>query len=67
MRAEPVDLHDDAALAEHSSLTALAQRSPATEFVLTWNAVENDPMIRVNDVLGFEVVGLGTAWQKYLT
>jgi GNAT superfamily N-acetyltransferase len=49
-----------------ANLRALAERSPATEYVLTWNAIENDPMIRVNDMLGFEVVGLGTAWQKDL-
>jgi GNAT superfamily N-acetyltransferase len=46
---------------------ALAERSPATRRILTWNAVENDPMIRVNEAMGFELVGVATGWQKRLS
>jgi GNAT superfamily N-acetyltransferase len=49
-----------------ANLRALAERSPATGRVLTWNAVANEPMTRVNEVLGFELVGAGTVWQKQL-
>jgi len=49
-----------------ANLRALAERSPATKRVLTWNAVANEPMTRVNEILGFEVVGVSTVWQKQL-
>lgn len=45
----------------------ILERSPATGRILTWNAVENDPMIRVNESLGFELVGITTSWQKQLS
>jgi hypothetical protein len=37
----------------------VAERSPATKRMLTWNAVENDPMIRVKEAMGFELVHRG--------
>jgi GNAT superfamily N-acetyltransferase len=46
---------------------AVAKRSPGTKRILTWNAVETDAMIRVNEAMGFELVGLGTGWQKELS
>jgi GNAT superfamily N-acetyltransferase len=47
-----------------ANLRALAESSQATERVVTWNAAANEPMLRVNDVLGFELVGVSTVWQK---
>jgi GNAT superfamily N-acetyltransferase len=58
--------HRIGTLLKIATTRALAELSPATSRVLTWNAAENDPMIRVNEGLGFELVGLGTGWQKQL-
>jgi GNAT superfamily N-acetyltransferase len=49
-----------------ANLRAVAERSPLTVRVLTWNAATNEPMIRVNDMLGFELVGVATVWKKEL-
>ncbi|MHB8244859.1 MAG: GNAT family N-acetyltransferase [Acidimicrobiales bacterium] len=46
---------------------ALEEQSSTTRRVLTWNAVENVPMISVNEQMGYELVGIGTAWQKQLS
>ena len=35
-------------------------------FISTWNAAENEPMIRVNDALGARVNGQLVNWQKRL-
>ncbi len=50
-----------------ANLDVLAERAPAVRVVRTGNAAVNAPMIAVNDMMGFEVVGEGTFWQKHLT
>lgn len=44
---------------------ALMDSSP-TKRVETSNAVSNKPMIRVNEAMGFVLIGLGQSWQKRL-
>ncbi|MHB1988135.1 MAG: GNAT family N-acetyltransferase [Acidimicrobiales bacterium] len=53
-------------LVKIANLQQLAEHSPATRRVLTWNAATNEPMLRVNQLLGFELVGTGTTWRKVL-
>jgi hypothetical protein len=45
-------------------LGALAAAAPLVRRIVTGNATGNAPMIAVNDVMGFEVVGSGQFWQK---
>jgi RimJ/RimL family protein N-acetyltransferase len=40
---------------------------PNVQRVHTWNANENEPMLRVNRALGFRPIGQLTEWQKTLT
>jgi GNAT superfamily N-acetyltransferase len=47
-----------------ANLEFLATVLPTARRVDTGNAQDNAPMIAVNDMLGFEVVGTGTFWQK---
>jgi GNAT superfamily N-acetyltransferase len=49
-----------------ANLDFLAARAPAVQVIVTGNAQENAPMISVNEMLGFEVAGVGTFWQKAL-
>ncbi len=49
-----------------ANLDFLAQQAPAVRLVVTGNARDNAPMIAVNDMLGFEVAGVGMFWQKSL-
>ena len=49
-----------------ANLDALAGEAPAVRRITTGNAAVNDPMIAVNDMLGFVVVGAGNFWQKNL-
>jgi GNAT superfamily N-acetyltransferase len=49
-----------------ANLDFLAARAPAVRTIRTSNAQENAPMIAVNDMLGFEIVGVGMFWQKHL-
>jgi GNAT superfamily N-acetyltransferase len=48
------------------NLRAFAQESPVTDRIYTWNADSNDPMVRVNEAMGFEVYAVGTVLQKKL-
>lgn len=48
------------------NLAFLSTVMPTARRLITGNAQENAPMIAVNDLLGFEVVGSGTFWQKTL-
>jgi GNAT superfamily N-acetyltransferase len=50
-----------------ANLDVLAERAPDVRFIRTGNAAVNAPMIAVNDMMGFEVVGEGMFWQKHLT
>ncbi len=50
-----------------ANLDVLAEQTPAVRFIRTGNAATNAPMIAVNDMMGFEIVGEGMFWQKHLT
>lgn len=49
------------------ALQQLAVRSPESSYISTWNAMENTPMIAVNDALGARVNGGLAILQKVLT
>jgi GNAT superfamily N-acetyltransferase len=49
-----------------ANLDFLAERAPAVRTIRTSNAQENAPMIAVNDMMGFAIVGVGMFWQKRL-
>jgi GNAT superfamily N-acetyltransferase len=49
-----------------ANLDALAGAAPAVRRITTGNAAVNDPMIAVNDMMGFSVAGAGHFWQKNL-
>ena len=53
-------------LVKIANLRVLAEVSPATTSVATWNAEDNRYMVAVNEALGFTVVGRGLEWQKHL-
>ena len=69
--------HDTLVLAEHrghglglalkvANHGALAEALPRVRTVRTWNAVENEPMLAVNAVLGYAPSGYSREWQKHL-
>lgn len=49
-----------------ANLDALAGAAPAVRRITTGNAAVNDPMIAVNDMMGFSVAGAGHFWQRDL-
>ena len=49
-----------------ANIDVLAKQAPDVRVVITGNAAVNAPMITVNDMMGFEVVGEGQFWQKRL-
>ncbi len=49
-----------------ANLEFLSRHSPDIRFVVTGNAAVNAPMIAVNDMMGFWILGEGTFWQKHL-
>jgi GNAT superfamily N-acetyltransferase len=49
-----------------ANLRALRQRSARTRRVITYNALDNAPMIAVNEALGAVVSGHEVAWQRRL-
>jgi len=49
-----------------ANLDALADVAPSVRRIVTGNARVNAPMIAVNDLMGFEVVGSGWFWQRDL-
>ncbi len=49
-----------------ANLDFLADQAPEVRLIATGNAGTNAPMIAVNDMLGFEVAGVGMFWQKSL-
>lgn len=53
-------------LVKLACLRLLSEQVPQARVISTWNAVENTPMIRVNDALGARVNGTSGAWQKRL-
>jgi hypothetical protein len=46
-----------------ANLEYLAATAPSVRLVITGNAQINAPMIAINDMLGFEIVGEGMFWQ----
>ncbi|HWD56069.1 MAG TPA: GNAT family protein [Acidimicrobiales bacterium] len=50
-----------------ANLDFLSERAPGVRLVQTGNASVNEPMIAVNDMLGFEIASEGAFWQKHLT
>ena len=53
-------------LLKASMLERLAEHEPQLRTVDTWNAVSNDHMIVVNELLGFQVVAHDVMWQRHL-
>lgn len=53
-------------LVKLANLRVIAESSPATTRIVTWNAESNEPMIDVNEAMGFEILSIGTIWQKEL-
>ena len=49
-----------------ANLEFLAEAEPSIRQVVTSNASVNEPMIAINDMLGFDIVGEGWFWQKPL-
>ncbi len=54
-------------LVKLANLKLVAAHTPAPKRICTWNAQSNEHMIRVNDELGFDVVGQAFNWQKTLS
>lgn len=54
-------------LLKAANLHALLTELPGVRSVHTWNANENEPMLRVNRALGFAPIGQMTEWQKTLS
>jgi GNAT superfamily N-acetyltransferase len=74
---ESVWQHDTLVMREHrghglgyamkvANLAALIERYPGVRTVSTWNAAENEPMIAVNDEMGFTLAARSTSWSKKL-
>jgi GNAT superfamily N-acetyltransferase len=49
-----------------ANVDVLASQAPDLRVIVTGNAAVNAPMIAVNDMMGFAVVGEGQFWQKHL-
>jgi GNAT superfamily N-acetyltransferase len=49
-----------------ANLEFLSRHSPGIRFVVTGNAAVNAPMIAVNDMMGFRILGEAIFWQKHL-
>lgn len=53
-------------LLKAENLRALMAGLPDVRRIVTWNAAENAPMLRVNRVFGFQPIGRLTEWQRRL-
>jgi GNAT superfamily N-acetyltransferase len=51
-------------LVKLANLVRLADTAPERSDVYTWNADENEHMLAINIAMGFELRGLGAAWQR---
>ncbi len=49
-----------------ANVDALAAVAPSVRRITTGNAAVNEPMIAVNEMMGFEIAGAGHFWQKAL-
>ncbi|MGH9169590.1 MAG: GNAT family N-acetyltransferase [Acidimicrobiales bacterium] len=56
--------HRLGALTKIANVRALAERSPETRRMSTWNAADNAPMIGVNEAIGYARAGILRDWQK---
>jgi GNAT superfamily N-acetyltransferase len=50
-----------------ANLEFLAQQGPDVRVIVTGNASVNEPMIAVNDMMGFKIASEGAFWQKHLS
>lgn len=51
---------------KQANLVAVQRDLPQVQTIRTWNARSNEPMLRVNRQIGFEVTGYTHEWQKRL-
>ncbi|MDQ6895386.1 MAG: GNAT family N-acetyltransferase [Actinomycetota bacterium] len=51
-------------LVKAANLVQLAELAPEAPAVYTWNAEENRPMLDVNELLGFQTVGVEGQWER---
>ncbi|SFS15889.1 Acetyltransferase (GNAT) family protein [Agrococcus baldri] len=51
-------------LVKAENLLQLGRLHPDRTRIITWNAEENRPMLRVNEALGFVAIGAEGGWQK---
>lgn len=51
-------------LMKAANMVSLAEVAPLRRRIYTWNADENEHMLRINRRLGFELLGYSAAWQK---
>jgi len=51
-------------LVKLANLALLADSAPERTDIYTWNADENEHMLAINLAMGFELRGLGAAWQR---
>ncbi|MFC7486399.1 GNAT family N-acetyltransferase [Knoellia sp. CPCC 206453] len=58
--------HGLGAALKAANMLALRTEFPQTRTVRTWNAVENGPMIAVNEALGYRTTAIQREWQKRL-
>jgi len=58
--------HSLGMLLKVANLKHLERVSAGHPSIITFNAEENSHMLAVNDALGFEAVGLESAWRKDL-
>jgi GNAT superfamily N-acetyltransferase len=54
-------------LLKTANLQAVTATLPDVRRVVTWNAGDNEPMLRVNRLLGFKAIGGVTEWEKRLS
>jgi hypothetical protein len=50
-----------------ANLRVLTERSPGTRLVSTWNAVDNAPMVAVNEALGARANGQVVEWVRQVS
>jgi GNAT superfamily N-acetyltransferase len=53
-------------LLKAAMLDWLGEEEPQVRTIDTWNAASNDHMVRVNEILGYEVLATGGGWQRAL-
>lgn len=51
-------------LVKTANLTQLLKDRPEVQRIITWNAADNEHMVRVNESLGFSLLGVSGVWRK---